>query len=48
MRSDVVTIFGRSWLLFDVGGAIAAAGLLVAFAVSALRNGAALYDEERL
>ncbi len=48
MRSDVVTLFGHSWLLFDVGGTIGAVGLLAAFAVSALRNGTALYDEERL
>jgi phosphatidylglycerophosphate synthase len=48
MRSDAVTILGHRWLLFDVGGAVAAAGMLVAFATSALRNGLALYDEERL
>ena len=47
MRSDVVTIFGQRWLLFDVGGAVAAAGLLIAFTTSAVRNGVALYDEER-
>jgi len=46
MRSDVVTIFGQRWLLFDVGGAVAAAGLLIAFTTSAVRNGVALYDEE--
>jgi archaetidylinositol phosphate synthase len=48
MRSDVVTILGNQWLLFDVGGAAAIAGLLVAFTVSALQNGVALYREERL
>jgi archaetidylinositol phosphate synthase len=48
MRSDVVTIFGRRWLLFDAGCAVGIAGLLITFAVSALRNGAALYREERL
>jgi phosphatidylglycerophosphate synthase len=48
MRSDVVTIFGQRWLLFDVGGAVAAAGLLLAFATSAIRNGVALYREERV
>jgi phosphatidylglycerophosphate synthase len=48
MRSDYISILGRQWLLFDVGGAVAIAGLIVAFAVSALRNGIALYREERL
>lgn len=48
MRSDYVAIFGNRWLLFDVGGAVAIAGLAIAFAVSALRNGIALYREERL
>jgi len=48
MRSDVITIFGEPWLLFDVGGAVAAGGLLVAFGSSAVRNGLALYREERL
>jgi archaetidylinositol phosphate synthase len=48
MRSSFVSVFGQQWLLFDLGGAIAAAGLLVAFAVSAVRNGAALYREEPL
>ena len=48
MRSDYLTILGNRWLLFDVGGAVAIVGLLVAFAASALRNGIALYREERL
>jgi archaetidylinositol phosphate synthase len=48
MRSDVVTILGRQWLLFDVGGAVAIAGFLFAFIAAAIRNGVALYDEERL
>jgi phosphatidylglycerophosphate synthase len=48
MRSDYISILGQRWLLFDVGGAVAIAGLIVAFAVSALRNGIALYREERL
>jgi hypothetical protein len=48
MRSDVVTILDRSWRLFDVGGAIAIAGFLVAFVAGAIRNGVALYREERL
>jgi phosphatidylglycerophosphate synthase len=48
MRSDYATILGHRWLLFDVGAVVAASGVLVAFAVSALRNGIALYNEERL
>ena len=48
MRSDSVTILGQPWLLFDVGGAVAAVGLLTAFVTSAVRNGVALYREERL
>ena len=48
IRSDVVSLFGNRWLLFDIGGAVAIAGLLVAFMAAALRNGIALYNEERL
>jgi phosphatidylglycerophosphate synthase len=48
MRSQTVTLFGHRWLLFDVGCAAGIAGLLITFAVSAVRNGAALYREERL
>ena len=48
MRSDFIRVAGHEWLLFDVGGLVAAAGVLVAFATSAVRNGVALYDEERL
>ena len=48
MRSDFVSIFGNQWLLFDVGGAVGIAGLLLTFVVSAVTNGVALYREERL
>jgi archaetidylinositol phosphate synthase len=48
MRSDVVSLLGHTWRLFDVGGAVAIAGFLVAFAVGAIKNGVALYREERL
>lgn len=48
MRSGVVSIAGHQWLLFDVGGAVAIAGLLTAFVVAAVRNGIALYGEEPL
>ncbi len=52
-----VYIFFNPWVrlgnlgmyrLFDVGGVVAIAGLAVKLAVSALRNGYALYQEERL
>jgi hypothetical protein len=48
MRSDVVDILGHQWRLFDVGGAVGIAGLLLTFGCSAIRNGVALYREERL
>jgi phosphatidylglycerophosphate synthase len=47
MRSPVVFLFGRDWLLFDVGGAVGIAGFLLAFVTAAIRNGTALYGEER-
>ena len=48
MRTDSVSVFGNHWLLFDVGGAVGIAGLLLTFVVSAVTNGVALYKEERL
>src|SRR4029079_6703960 len=48
IRSDSFLMLGREWLLFDVGGLVAAAVMLSAFATAAVRNGVALYDEERL
>jgi phosphatidylglycerophosphate synthase len=47
-RTDYVSIAGHQLLLFDVGGAVGIAGLLLTFVVSAVRNGVALYREERL
>jgi len=44
----VVTVFGGRYLLFDVGGAIGAAGMLLAFVWSAVRHGAELYRAETL
>jgi archaetidylinositol phosphate synthase len=41
-------VFGHRMTLFDLGGAIGAAGLVVTFVVSALRNGRALYQMEKL
>ncbi len=48
MRADAVFLFGHRWLLFDVGGAVGIAGLLLTFVRSAIANGVALYEEERL
>jgi len=48
MRSETLRLFGHEWLLFDIGGVAAAAGLLAAFITAAVRNGVALYKEERL
>ena len=42
------TILGSPVLLFDVGGVVAALGLVVAFAISAVRNTRTLYLEEPL
>ena len=48
LRSPSVTLAGRDFLLFDVGGAIAIAGLLVTFIVSAVTNTIHLYRQEPL
>jgi phosphatidylglycerophosphate synthase len=48
MRSDLVSIAGHNTLLFDAGGGVAIAGFLIAFVAGAVRNGVALYNEERL
>jgi archaetidylinositol phosphate synthase len=48
MHSDFVSLAGHKWLLFDVGGAVAIAGFIAAFTAGAIRNGTALYREERL
>jgi len=48
MRSAVVAVAGHRWLLFDVGGAVGIAGFLFTFVQAAIRNGSALYEEERL
>ena len=46
LTRPAVTMFDHPWRLFDVGAAVAIPGLVVAFAVSALRNGKALYQAE--
>jgi archaetidylinositol phosphate synthase len=48
MRSPTVVVFGSRWLLFDVGALVGIAGLVTTFVVTAIQNGKALYDEERL
>jgi hypothetical protein len=44
----MVSLAGRTWHLFDVGGVVAIAGMVVAFVVSAMRNTRTLYLAERL
>lgn len=48
LRSPYVTIAGERLLLFDVGGVLAIAALLVTFAASAVRTGSLLYRLEPL
>ena len=47
-HSDVVTIAGSDYLLFDVGGVVAIVGLVVTFLASAITNTRALYVAEPL
>ena len=46
LRSPEVTLFGHRVLLFDVGGSVAIAALVVTFVLSAVRNGMLLYRME--
>jgi phosphatidylglycerophosphate synthase len=48
LQSDFVTIAGSKYLLFDVGGAVAIAGLGLTFIVSTIANTRALYKAEPL
>jgi phosphatidylglycerophosphate synthase len=48
LHSPTLAVNGFSCLLFDIGGVVGAAGLIVTFAVSAISNGVALYRQERL
>jgi len=43
-----VELFGNTYKLFDIGGVVATAGLLVVTISSAMKNGYRLYQEERL
>jgi archaetidylinositol phosphate synthase len=48
MSSDYVNIAGGRYLLFDVGGVVAIAGLVLTFVVSAAANTRTLYKAEPL
>jgi phosphatidylglycerophosphate synthase len=48
LRSPDVGILGSRYLLFDIGGAIAVAGLLATFVASAVSNTRTLYRREPL
>jgi archaetidylinositol phosphate synthase len=48
LQSDLVTIAGSTYLLFDIGGAVAIAGLGLTFIVSTVANTRALYKAEPL
>ncbi len=48
LRSPYSTLFGHRFLLFDVGGAIAAAGMFVMAVVITARHTVALYRQEPL
>jgi archaetidylinositol phosphate synthase len=48
LRSDSVVIAGHRWLLFDVGCAVATAGLAVTFISGAIANARELYRREPL
>jgi archaetidylinositol phosphate synthase len=48
LQSDMVTIAGARYLLFDVGGAVAIVGLVITFIVSAVVNTRTLYRAEPL
>lgn len=46
LYKPMVHVFGRTMRLFDVGGAIGIAGMLLIFTITAIRNTAKLYREE--
>ena len=48
LHAPTVTLFGNRFLLFDVGGVIAIAGLLATFVASAISNTRTLYRREPL
>jgi len=48
LRSPYAEVFGHRYLLFDVGGVIAASGMMVMAVAITLRHTAELYRQERL
>ena len=48
LRSPFATVFGYKFLLFDLGGAIGAAGMFAMAVVVTVRHTAELYRQERL
>lgn len=46
LRTPIVTLFGESWRLFDVGAAASIPMLIIAFLMAAVRNGRALFRAE--
>jgi phosphatidylglycerophosphate synthase len=48
LRSDSVVIAGHRWLLFDVGCAVSAIGVLATFVVASIANARELYRREPL
>jgi hypothetical protein len=48
LYKPVVHLFGRTLHLFDVGGIVGIAGMLLIFIITAIRNTTKLYREETL
>jgi len=48
LQPAVVTLFGHRWLLFDVGGVIGIAGMLLITAFKMITHTRILYQQERL
>jgi phosphatidylglycerophosphate synthase len=48
LRSPYSTVLGHRWLLFDVGGVIATAGMLAMALITTVRHTAELYRQEPL
>jgi hypothetical protein len=48
LRSPDVHLLGHTWLLFDVGGVIATAGMLAMALITTARHTAELYRQEPL
>ena len=47
-RNPGITVLGRQYLLFDLGGVVAIAGMDLMLVVSAIRHTARLYREEKI